>query len=218
MDAGTDQHYTPEEIRAVAEECHMRGVPLWVHCFGEALPSVKAGADFIIHGWELNDEALDIMAEKGLMLCPTIAFLPAWFQTYPPKYIPEVHDRCPGETVTEKELNRMYGTLRKAAAKGIILTIGSDSFNSRITPYGETTLREMYAFVHKAGLTELETIRAATLNGAKALRVDDITGSLEAGKSADLLVIDGDPIRDITEIAVKNMTIIMKEGRFVKGP
>lgn len=215
-DVGADPHYSEEEIIAVADECRLRNVPLWAHCFGEALPSVKAGADFIIHGWELSDETLDIMAEKGLMLCPTIAFLPAWFGTYPPKYIPEIHDKYEGETTTEKELNRMYETLRKAADKGIILTIGSDSFNSRITPYGITTLEEMYAFVQKVGISELETIKAATLNGAKALRVDDVTGSLEPGKSADLLVINGDPLKDITAISVENMDIIMKEGRIVK--
>ena len=61
----------------------------------------------------------------------------------------------------------------------------------------------------------MDTIVAATLNGAKALRVDDITGSLEKGKSADLLVIDGDPLKDITAISVSNMDIIMKEGVIV---
>ena len=62
----------------------------------------------------------------------------------------------------------------------------------------------------------MDTIVAATLNGAKALRVDDVTGSLEAGKSADLLVINGDPLEDITAIAVENMDVIMKEGEFVR--
>ncbi|MDO4730966.1 MAG: amidohydrolase family protein [Clostridia bacterium] len=216
-DVGADPHYSEEEIQAVVDECKLRNIPVWSHCFGEALPSVKAGADFIIHGWELSEETLDIMADKGLMLCPTIAFLPAWFATYPPKYIPEVHDKYEGATTTEKELNRMYETLRKAADKGIILTIGSDSFNSRITPYGITTLEEMYAFVQKVGISELETIKAATLNGAKALRVDDVTGSLEAGKSADLLVINGNPLDDITAISVDNMNIIMKEGCIIKN-
>jgi len=213
---GADQHYTEEEICAAVDECHMRSIPLWAHCFGDALPSVKAGADFIIHGWELGDEALELMVEKDIMLCPTIAFLPAWFDTYPPVYIPKVHDKYEGDTVKEKELNRMYDTLRRAAAKGIVLTIGSDSFNSKITPYGETALKEMYTFVQKVGIGEMDTIVAATLNGAKALRVDDVTGSLEAGKSADLLVINGNPLLDITVISAANMEVIMKEGTFVK--
>ena len=99
---------------------------------------------------------------------------------------------------------------------GVLLTIGSDSFNSKITPYGDTAIGEIYEFVSKAGLSEMDTIVAATLNGAKALRVDDVTGSLENGKSADLLVINGDPLEDITAISVKNMDVIMKEGEFVR--
>lgn len=215
-ESGMDQHYTMEEIQAAADECKMRDIPLWAHCFGSAYNSVKAGADFIIHGWDLNDETIDIMSKEGIMLCPTISFLPAWFNTYPPKYIPQLHDQYDGDTVTEKELNRIYDNLRKAFSKGIILTIGSDSFNSKITPYGDTALTEIYEFVSKAGLSEMDTIVAATLNGAKALRVDSITGSLEKGKSADLLVINGNPLNDITVISTDNMAVIMKEGSIVK--
>lgn len=213
---GMDAHYTPEEIQAVVDECKIRKIPLWSHCFGSATPSVRAGADFIIHGWNLDDEAIDTMAEKGIMLCPTISFLPAWLDTYPPTYDPALHDKFPGDTIKEKELNRIYDNLRKAFSKGVILTIGSDSFNSKITPYGYTAITEIYDFIDKAGLSEMDTIVAATLNGAKALRVDDITGSLEAGKSADLLVIDGNPLDDIRAISVDNMDMIMKEGLFVR--
>ena len=94
----------------------------------------------IIHGQSLDDETLDLMAEKEIAFCPTINFMPAWFDTFPPKYDPKLHDKYPGDSVKEKELNRIYDNLRKANAKGIILTIGSDSFNSQMTPYGETTV------------------------------------------------------------------------------
>ncbi len=214
-DTGLDQHYTMEEVQAVVDECAMRGIPLWSHCYGSAYNSVKAGADFIIHGFSLDDETLDLMAEKGLALCPTIHFMPDWLESFPPKYIPEIHDRFAGDSVAEKEMNRLYDNLRKASAKGILLTIGSDSFNSKMTPYGKTAICEMYAFVEKAGISTMETIAAATLNGAKALRVDDVTGSLEAGKFADLLVIDGNPLREIRELSVDNMEVIMKEGKRV---
>ena len=98
-----------------------------------------------------------------------------------------------------------------------MLTIGSDSFNSQMTPYGETAVGELTAFVEKSGIREMDAIIAATLNGAKVLRVDDVTGSLETGKSADLLVIDGNPLEDIRSIAAGNMEVIMKEGDFIKG-
>lgn len=212
-----DQHYTMEEVQAVVDECKMRNIPVWSHCFGSAYNSVKAGVDLIVHGQSLDDRTLDLMAERGIALCPTINFMPAWCKTFPPTYDPAVHDRYPGETVADKELNRIYANLKKADERGILLTIGSDSFNSQMTPYGETAVGELTAFVEKSGIREMDAIVAATLNGAKVLRVDDVTGSLETGKSADLLVIDGNPLEDIRSIAVGNMEVIMKEGDFIKG-
>lgn len=217
-DQKLDQHYTLEEIQAVVDECRMVGIPVWSHAegYGGALDSARAGVHLIIHGQTLNDECLDIMVEKGIYFCPTIQFLNEWFKTYAPPYIPEVHDQYPGDTVAEKELNRVYANLRKAKAKGIGLTIGSDSFCSSLTPYGTTAIGEMYSFVEKAGISEMDTIVAATKAGAEMLKVDNVTGSLAEGKSADLLVINGNPLENIRAIAVENMDVIMKEGYFVK--
>lgn len=218
-DQKLDQHYTLEEIQAVVDECNMVGIPVWSHAegYGGALDSAKAGVHLIIHGQTLNDECLDIMAEKGIYFCPTIQFLNEWFKTYEPPYIPEVHDKFPGDTVAEKELNRVYGNLRRAKEKGIKLTIGSDSFCSSLTPYGTTAIGEMYSFNEKAGISAMDTIVAATHDGAEMLKVLDVTGTLEEGKFADLLVIDGNPLENIRAIAVDNMEVIMKEGAFVKG-
>ena len=212
-------HYTYEEIQAVVDECNMVGIPVWSHAEGYegALDSCKAGVHLIIHGQTLTDECLDMMAEKGIYFCPTIQFLNEWFKTYAPPYIPKVHDSYPGETVAEKELNRVYANLRKAIEKGITLTIGSDSFCSSLTPYGTTAIGEMYAFHEKAHIPVMDVIQAATKNGADMLGVGDITGTLEKGKSADVLVIDGNPLNDIRTICVENMDLIMKEGDIIKN-
>lgn len=217
-DQKLDQHYTFEEIKAVVDECNMVGIPVWSHVegYGGALDSAKAGVHLIIHGQTLNDECLDIMAEKGIYFCPTIQFLNEWFKTYAPPYIPEVHDQYSGATVAEKELNRVYANLRKAKSKGIRLTIGSDSFCSSLTPYGTTAIGEMYSFVEKAGISEMDTIVAATKVGAEMLKVDKITGTLEVDKFADILVLDGNPLENIRAVAVNNMKIIMKEGTIIK--
>ena len=217
-DQKLDQHYTFEEIKAVVDECNMVGIPVWSHAegYGGALDSAKAGVHLIIHGQTLNDECLDIMAEKGIYFCPTIQFLNEWFKTYAPPYIPEVHDQYSGATVAEKELNRVYANLRKAKSKGIGLTIGSDSFCSSFTPYGTTAIGEMYSFVEKAGISEMDTIVAATKVGAEMLKVDTITGTLEVDKFADILVLDGNPLENIRAVAVNNMKIIMKEGTIIK--
>ncbi|WIK64178.1 metal-dependent hydrolase family protein [Gleimia hominis] len=212
------QHYTQEEINAVVDECRMVHIPVWSHAEGYegALASAKAGVHLIIHGQTLNEECLDIMAEKGIYFCPTIQFLEQWFKTYPPEYNPE-QDKYPGETREERELARVYDNLRKADAKGITLVTGSDSFCSSLTPYGTTLIGEVYAFVEKAKFSPVYAIRCASSNGAKMLGVDEVTGSLENGKAADLLVINGDPATNIRDLKRENMDVIMKEGEFIYG-
>lgn len=218
-DKKLDQHYSFEEIKAVVEECKMVDIPVWSHAegYGGALDSAKAGVHLIIHGQTLNDECLDIMAEKGIYFCPTIQFLNEWFKTYAPPYDPAVHDFYEGDTVAEKELNRVYDNLRKAAKKKIGLTIGSDSFCSSLTPYGITAIGEMVSFVEKAKISIMDTIVAATKTGAEMLKVDDVTGTLEKGKSADLLVLSKNPLENIRNISPDNMVLIVKEGEMIKN-
>lgn len=216
-DAKAASHYTMEEIQAVVDECNMVGIPVWSHAEGYegALNSVKAGVSSIIHGQELNEECLQIMKEKDITFCPTLQFFFEWFTVYEPPYRP-IHDQYPGNTTAEKELNRILDNLRNANSKGIRITVGSDSFCSSLTPYGKYAITEMYA-LNKAGLTEMEVIMAATKNGAEMLKVDNITGTLEAGKFADLLVLEKNPLEDIKNITVDNMAVIMKEGTFVRN-
>lgn len=216
-DAKAHSHYTSEEIQAVVDESNMVGLPVWSHAEGYegALNSCKAGVAAIIHGQELNEECLDIMLEKDITFCPTLQFFFEWFSVYEPPYRP-IHDQYPGNTIAEKELNRIISNLQNANKKGIRITVGSDSFCSTLTPYGKYAITEMYA-LNKAGLTAMETIIAATKNGAEMLKIDHITGTLEKDKFADLLVIDGNPLEDIHHIASENMPVIMKEGSFVKS-
>ncbi len=216
-DAKADSHYTMEEIQAVVDESNMIGLPVWSHAEGYqgALDSCRAGVSAIIHGQELNEECLQIMKEKDITFCPTFQFFFEWFSVYEPPYRP-IHDQYPGETTAEKELNRITDNLLNANKKGIRITVGSDSFCSTLTPYGKYAITEMYA-LNKAGMTNMEVLSAATKNGAEMLKIDDITGTLEAGKFADLLVIDGNPAEDMKAISTDNMEVIMKEGTFVKG-
>ena len=218
-DSGCKQLMSTEEIQAVAEECKITGIPLWSHSYNSvsaAYDSVRFGAEQLIHGFELDDKTMELMAEQGTFFTPTIGFLPTWYGTYPPEET-EANACYPGDTVVERELQRTYANLRRANEMGVTLTIGSDSF-SFVTPYGYVTIDEMYDFVDKAGVTILDTIKAATLNGAKMVHHEDEFGSLEAGKFADLLVVKGDVAADIHNLKPENMDVIMKEGeKVIKG-
>ncbi len=216
-DSGRDQHYCYEEIKAVCDEAAMVGIPVWSHSYNSvsaAYDSVRAGCEQLIHGFELDERTMDLMVEQGTFFTPTIGFLPTWYATYPPVYVPEIHDKFPGSTVVEKELQRTYANLREANDRGVTLTIGSDSF-SFVTPYGYVTIDEIYDFVDKAGIPTLDAIKAATLNGARMVHKQDEFGSLESGKLADLLVVRGDVASNIHNLTPENMDVIMKEGDVV---
>ena len=217
-DSGRDQHYCAEEIQAVIDEAKMVGIPVWSHCYNNhaaAYDSVRFGCEQLIHGFDIDERTMDLMAQQGTFFTPTIAFLPTWCATYPPVYVPELHDRYEG-TLVEKELQRNYDCLREAKRRGVVMTIGSDSF-SFVTPYGTCTIEEMYEFVDKIGFTPVETVACATLNGAKMAHVDNVTGSLEAGKCADLLVVNGDVAANIHTLNVDNMDVIMRDGWIVEA-
>ena len=210
------QLFCTEEIQAIAEECAMVGIPLYAHSynnFDAAYDCVRFGCKQMIHGFELDERTMKLMAEKGTFFTPTIGFLPTWYSTYPPDWTPEL-DAFPGDTLAEKGLARTYDNLRKAYEMGITITIGSDSF-SFVTPYGFVSIDEMYDFVEKVGISILDTIKAATYNGAKMLDKEDEFGSLGEGKSADLLVVKGDVANNIRDLTPDNMEVIMKEGDIV---
>ena len=217
-DSGRDQHYCSEEIQAVVEEAKMVGIPVWSHCYNNhaaAYDSVRFGCEQLIHGFDIDERTMDLMAEQGTFFTPTIGFLPTWYATYPPEET-EANACYPGDTVVERELQRTYANLRRANEMGVTLTIGSDSF-SFVTPYGTCSIEEMYEFVDKIGFTPVETITCATLNGAKMCHIEDETGSIEAGKCADLLVVNGDVAADIHVLNTDNMDVIMKDGWIVEA-
>jgi len=214
-DTSRDLHYTVEEIKTVVDEAAMRGIPVWAHTYGPTWECVDAGVDFLIHGFELDERSMEKMVETGCGFCPTLNFLPEWLATYPPKYIPGVHDLYEGDTLIEKELNRLYDIVNKAFKKGVMITTGSDSFNNDSTPYGVTLTGELHVFVDHCGMEPMDAIVAATANGAKALGCYYLTGSLQRGKSADMLLIDGDPLKDIHDVCVEKMEMIIKEGEQV---
>lgn len=216
LERKTDQHYSFEEIQVVVEEANYVGLPVRAHCesLEGAKDCCKAGVYSIEHGQELDDECLQMMVEKDITLVPTMQFFYEWFTEYEPPYRP-ILDKFPGETIAEKELNRTIANFQAAKDAGIRIVVGSDSFCSQLTPYGEYSLKEIYA-INKAGLSPMETIVAATKSGADMLQVSDITGTLEEGKYADLIVLEKNPLDNIENINKENMAIIMKEGNFVK--
>lgn len=220
------QHYSLEELRIIVEEANYVRIPVAAHaeCASAAGDSVRAGVWSIEHGEELDEETIELMVKNGVSLNPTLTLLRQWLSLsaefggfYGKPYVPGG-----GELPADKEgllalqHERLSANLMAAKEAGVRIGIGSDSFCQDITPFGEQTLNEVKALVG-AGLGEMEAIVAATRSGAEILRIEDTAGTIEPGRSADLLVLHENPLEDIAHLGEPNMLLIMKEGRLVKG-
>lgn len=213
----TDQHYSFEEIRTLVEEAGYVGLPVAAHCesLSSAKDCVKAGVTSIEHGEELDEECLILMKKKDITLVPTFGLFVEWFSEYdPPRR--ETQALYPGATIREKELNRISANFKAAKDSGIRIAVGADSFCDSLTPYGEYTLKEIRA-IAGGGMTPMEAIIAATRSGAELLRVARVTGTLEPGKAADMVVMRENPLDDINRMNYDNIMLVMKEGVTVRN-
>lgn len=208
----TDQHYTEKELRVMVEEANYYGVGVCAHCESLAgtKAALKAGIKSVEHGEDLDEECLALMKENNIALVPTLSVFLEWFENHEPAYR-SILEELPGETLAEKEIYRIIENLQKAKNAGIKIGVGADSFSSMLTPYGAYSLREIYALV-RAGFSEMEAIVAATKSGAQILGLEDVVGTLEKGKYADLIVMKKNPLQDIQHFNKENFFLVMKGG------
>ena len=228
-----DVHYTFEEMKMICDEAHkISGTMVCAHA--ENLESIKqcikAGVDTIEHGEMLDEECMELMIERGIILVPTINLLTNASGSFDlgseeekPIRTFAFHQRSDGGPETslysDEELemytNMIIDNFSKAKEKGVKIAMGSDTVYEPVTPYGEYTMQEYKALKH-IGMTVSEIITSATLNSAKALGMDHKTGTLEVGKLADILVLIKNPAEDI-EILCDNSNIryVIQNGKVV---
>ncbi len=211
----------PDELEAVVETAHGFGVRVLAHSREPGTyRDVAAGVDCIEHGYKMTDETINLMAKKGTFFDPTIN------ANLSDQYIKErerdlarlghsddakvvrirnavtyADERTPEHALYQRQ------TLKKAADAGVKLLIGADSM-----PIGEIGILEMEEFVN-AGVSEMQTLIAATRNGADMLGVLDRLGTVEEGKLADLVVVAGNPLDNISNI--RNVKMVFKDGASV---
>jgi imidazolonepropionase-like amidohydrolase len=220
------QHYSLEELRVIVEEANYARVPVAAHCecASAARDAAEAGVWSIEHGEDLDDETIALMAEKGISLNPTLVLLTQWLEQssafggpYGKPYIPGVPEP-PDDPDEIRRLHheRLAVNLMAAKAAGVRIGVGSDAYCTGLTPFGLQTLHEVHALAG-AGMSEMEAVVAATRSGAEILQIEQLTGTIEPGKAADLLVLAADPLAGITKLARENMVLIMAGGQAVKN-
>lgn len=207
-----DCTYTLEEVRALVEEAHMRGRMVSAHVRGERSTrvAVEAGVDSIEHGTYASEETLRMIADKGLFLVPGLRYLYSILENGPRFGITE---EVIAPTGLRDEIKRAADTYRRARELGIRLCPGGD-FGFAWNPHGEYA-KDVQVFVEVIGFSPLEALVAATRHGAELMRMEDRIGALQAGRLADLVVVNGDPLKDITLLQDRARLSVMKGGQFV---
>jgi imidazolonepropionase-like amidohydrolase len=204
--------FAADELRAIVEEAGRMGRPVAAHATTDraARLAVDAGVNSIEHGYELSDETLKQMAEKRIHLVPTDGPLGAYVLDSDLS----AERRRDEEARVRPFLDRSRARLGRAVAAGVPIAAGSDVYYRRSgMTRGEaaSTMFEAYA---EAGMPPLEILRSATIYAAEMLGWHDRSGNLEPGRFADVIAVDGDPLRD--PVALQRVRFVMKDGKVIR--
>jgi imidazolonepropionase-like amidohydrolase len=207
-----DCTYTLAEVVALVDESHMRGRMTAAHVRGQRSSRVaaEAGVDSLEHATYADDETLGLIADRGLTLVPGLRYLYSILENGPAFGIGE---EIIGPSGLRDEIKQAADTYRRAKDLGIRMCPGGD-FGFAWNPHGEYA-KDIQVFVDVIGFSPLEAISCATRNGAELMRMADRIGTLQPGKLADLVVVDGDPLRDISVLQDRPRLSVMQGGRFV---
>ncbi len=207
------QGHTTEEMRPGVEEAHRAGLRVATHAHSsiEGIKnSIRAGVDSIEHGVPMDDEALTMMAERGTYLCPTLSVWPTGVECIEKGYNPFGPEP---EKLMRWQLEQAPKVIARARELGVKIALGTDASMPLVWHGGNA--REFELMV-EYGLTPMEAIVAGTRNAAENIGLLSELGTIEAGKLADIVVVDGDPLDDIRILQnLDCVKLVVKEGSVV---
>ena len=206
-----------DEMKAIVEEARRVNRTVAAHAIGDTATRIaaEAGVSSIEHAYTIPDAVLAMMAQKGIYLVAT---------DYPAAFY--VDALGPGNLTPEQQKQQRAGAeqfakgnadrLMRAVRAGVKVAFGSDEYYD--TPgrtRGQASLLTLQAY-QEAGMSPLEVLRTATVNAAGLLGWSDRIGAIEAGKLADIIAVDGDPLKDVKDL--QKVRFVMKGGEVIKGP
>src|ERR1041385_7633228 len=194
--------YTLEEMKAIVADAHRLGRKVAAHAHGAQgiAWAAEAGVDSIEHGSYIDDAAIKIMKERGTYLVPTM-YLADWMRENATRIgLPAMYaEKMKSVTAASRQ------NLRHAFEAGVKVAFGTDA---AVYPHG-LNAHEFAVYVQQ-GMTPIQAIQTATVNAADLLGWSDRIGTVEPGKFADIIAVNGDPTKDVT--LLQNPSFVMKSG------
>lgn len=206
--AGLGQQMFDDEVRAIVDTARLYGKKVAVHAHGAdgVKVALAAGVNSIEHGTTLDDECLELFRKSGAYYVPTLSTVNGYLERIaadPNAYSPAVRAKVDWRIRITGE------SLRKAVPKGVRIAFGTDA---GVSKHGRNA--DEFELMVKHGMTPTQALEAATVNAADLLGLSADVGTLEPGKRADLIAVDGDPLADVT--VLKRVPFVMKDGTVFK--
>jgi imidazolonepropionase-like amidohydrolase len=205
---GSGAQFSDEELKAIVSTAKDYGMPVAAHAHGaEAMKrAIRAGVTSIEHGTYMDDEAIGLFKQYGVWYVPTIiAGKSVADSARKPGYYPPV---VAGKAMAIGPV--IQGTFGKAYKAGVKIAFGTDA---GVYAHGKNWME--FVYMTEAGMPALEAIKCATVNASELLGLSDKAGTLEPGKWADIIAVEGDPTKDIH--AMGQVRFVMKEGVVYKS-
>lgn len=207
-DAPDQLHYSVDELKVIVEEAHALGMKVGAHVeFPSAIHAcLDAGVDSVEHGFILDEDVIARLIEQNVPVVTTMALLRRYLRWEGPEITPEQME------MARELLPRIQASAKLAYDRGVTLAMGSDSFAEPLTPFGANA-EELLALA-EAGVPNEGCLKAATVNGAKVLGMEDKVGSIAPGRYADALLLGRvSPVDDIAQVAdPANISGVFKGG------
>jgi imidazolonepropionase-like amidohydrolase len=199
--------YTLEEMKAIVADAHRLGRKVAAHAHGAqgVIWASEAGVDSVEHGHLMNDAAIAALKKNGTYLVPTLYLMDWQKENARQANLPDYAKRKMEEVSAMGQMNA-----KKAFAAGVKVGFGTDA---AVYPHG-LNAHEFAVYV-RLGMTPLQAIQTATVNDADLLGWSDKVGTIEQGKFADIIAVDGDPLQDVTKL--ERVKFVMKGGEVVKN-
>ena len=196
--------YTLEEMQAIVADAHRLGRKVAAHAHGAQaiLWASEAGVDSIEHGSYIDDASIEMMKKKGTYLVPT-SYLVDWGKVN--MKLPVFYQKKFDDVAAAMKANH-----RKAIQAGVKVALGTDA---AVYPHG-LNAHEVEVYVRDYGMSPLAAIQTGTVNAADLLGWTDKVGSLEKGKWADVIAVEGDPLKDVATL--QHVKFVMKGGVIYK--